>query len=134
MALAQLLRGAQALVGVRRRHADVDDRDVRLERANLQEQLVGVACLADDLEARILEQAGHALAQQDRVVGDQDSQAGAEPALGDVGAQGRELAAVELVDPLRPLEAAQLVHAEIAQLVGRPERRAARLRESTWPP
>ena len=57
----------------------------------LQEQLVGVARLADDLEARILEQAGDALAEQHRVVGDHDPQARAEADLGAASARsGRE--------------------------------------------
>ena len=64
------MRGAQALVGVRRRHADVDDRDVGLVGAHLAQQLVGVAGLADDVEARVLEQARDARAQQHRVLGE----------------------------------------------------------------
>ena len=69
---ADLLGGAQALVGVGRRHAHVDDRDVGLVGADLAQQVLGVAGLADDLEAGLLEQAHDALAQQHRVVGDDD--------------------------------------------------------------
>ena len=75
MLLADLLRRAQALVRVRRRHADVDERDVRRVGAHLQHQLVGVAGLADDLEAAVLEQPRDALAQQDGVLGEDDAQA-----------------------------------------------------------
>ena len=67
------MRGAQALVGVGRRHPDVDDRDVGLVGADLAQQVLGVAGLAGDLEARLLEQAGEALAQEDGVVGDDDA-------------------------------------------------------------
>ena len=66
-------RGAQAVVGVVGRHADVDDRDVGLVRADLAQQVLGVAGLRHDLEAGVLEQARGALAQQDGVVGDHDS-------------------------------------------------------------
>ena len=86
------------------------------------------AC-ADDLEAGVLEQARHALAQQDRVLGDDDADARAEPELGRVGAQRGEEAAAELVDPLRLVEAAQAMEAEVAQAVGVAQRRVARLRE-----
>jgi hypothetical protein len=55
--LADLLRRDEPLVGVRGRHADVDDRDVGVVGADLQQQLLGVAGLADDLEAAVLEQA-----------------------------------------------------------------------------
>ena len=57
------VRRAQALVGVRRRHAHVDDRDVRLVRADLAQQVLGVAGLAGDLEAGVLEQPHEPLAQ-----------------------------------------------------------------------
>ena len=43
-------RGPQALVGVRRRHPDVDDRDVRPVGADLAQEVLGVAGLADDLQ------------------------------------------------------------------------------------
>ena len=38
--------------------------------ADLAQQVLGVARLADDLDARVLEQPHDALAQQDRVLGD----------------------------------------------------------------
>ena len=73
---ADLARGAQALVGVRRGHADVDHGDVGLVGADLAQQVLGVAGLAGDLEARVLEQAHEALAQQHGVLGDDDFQWG----------------------------------------------------------
>ena len=48
-------RRLQALVGVRGRHADVDHDDVGAVRADLAQQVVAVAGLADDLEAGLLE-------------------------------------------------------------------------------
>ena len=74
--LADRARGVEALGGVRRRHADVDDREVRLVLATSATQLVGVAGLADDLEAGSLEQAGEPFAEQDVVVGQHDAGAG----------------------------------------------------------
>ena len=71
--LADLLRRAQSFVGLGRRHLDVDDRDVGLVRADLQQQILGRAALADDLESLALEQAGDALAQQHGVVGEDDA-------------------------------------------------------------
>jgi hypothetical protein len=63
-------RRAQPVVCVGRRHADVDHRDVGLVGVDLAQQVLGVAGLADDLEAPLLEQPHHALAQQHRIVGD----------------------------------------------------------------
>ena len=57
---------------MRRRHADVDHRDVGLVRAHLAQEVLAVARLADDLEAGVLEQPHRAAAQQHRVVGDHD--------------------------------------------------------------
>ena len=68
------MRRPQALVGVRRRHPDVDDRDVGLVGADLAQQVLGVAGLADDVEARLFEQAHETLAQQHGVIGDHDTQ------------------------------------------------------------
>src|SRR6185503_14716310 len=59
-------RRPQALVGVRRRHADVDERDGRAVRAHLQHQLLGRPRLADDLETG-------PLAEEDRVVCEHDA-------------------------------------------------------------
>jgi hypothetical protein len=73
MFLADLLRGAQAFIGLRRRHPDVHDRDIGFVRADLQEQILGRAGLANDLESLALEQAGYALAQKNGVVGKHDA-------------------------------------------------------------
>src|SRR6266511_2980355 len=73
--LADLLRGLQSLVRVRRRHADVDDRDVRPVRAHLEQELLAVARLTDDLEASLLEQPRDPLAQEHRVLGQHHTQA-----------------------------------------------------------
>ena len=70
VALADLLRGAEPFVGVRRRHADVDDRDVRLVAPDLQQQVVCGARLPGDLEARVLEELRDPLAEKHRVVCD----------------------------------------------------------------
>ena len=74
---ADLVRGAQALVGVRRRHPHVDDGDVGLVGADLAQQVLGVARLAGDLEARLLEQPRETLAQQHGVIGEHDAERGA---------------------------------------------------------
>src|SRR5439155_22106442 len=73
MPAADLLRGAQALVRVGRRHADVDDRDVGGVEGHVAQQVVGRARLRCNLEARVLEQAADALAKQDGVVGKDDA-------------------------------------------------------------
>src|SRR3954454_15629586 len=69
---ADLAGRAQPLVGVAGRHADVDDRDVGLVGADLAEQVLGVAGLAGDLEAGVLEQPDETLAQQHGVLGHDD--------------------------------------------------------------
>ena len=69
---ADLGGGDEPVVGVARRHAHVDDRDVRRVRAHLEQQVVRVAGAPDDLVARLLEQRRDALAQQGVVVGDDD--------------------------------------------------------------
>ena len=74
MRLADLDRRAQSVVGVGRRHADVDDRDVRAMRADLAEELVGITGLRYHVEALGLEHADHATAQQDVIVGDHQAQ------------------------------------------------------------
>ena len=70
MLVADPQRGAQAVVGVGRRHADVDHRDVRLVRPDLADEVVRVPRLAHDVEAMIAEEPGDSLAQQDRVLRD----------------------------------------------------------------
>src|SRR5262249_43733024 len=73
MPRAQLPRRPQALVRMRRRHADVHDRDIGALLLHLAQQLVGIARLADNFEAGLGEQASHALAEEQRVVGDHDT-------------------------------------------------------------
>ena len=75
---ADRLRGPEALVGVGRRHPDVDDRDVGVVLADGDEERVGVADLGDDLEAGLDQQPGDPLAQEERVVG-QDEPEGHAP-------------------------------------------------------
>ena len=52
------LRGDETLVRVRRRHPDVDDRDVRPIQTNLSQQSLRVFCLTYDVDACVLQQAG----------------------------------------------------------------------------
>jgi hypothetical protein len=69
-ALPDLLGGTQSLVGLRRRHPDVDQGDVRLVQADVPEEILRRAALRHDLEPRVLQQARNALAQKDGVVGE----------------------------------------------------------------
>ena len=71
--LADRARRVEALGRVRRRHADVDDGELRPLLAHERDELVAVAGLADDLEAEPLEQAREPLAEQDVVVGEDDA-------------------------------------------------------------
>src|SRR5205823_2318994 len=95
----------------------------------LRLQLVGIARLADDLEAGILEQARDALAQQHRVVGEDDPRASAEPDVGGVGAERREVGRAELVEPHGLVDASELMLAEIAHGGAAAEQAHGRLRE-----
>ena len=72
MAPADLVRGLDPLVGLRRRHADVHDRDVGLVLVDRGEQLLRVGRLGDDLDALAAHERRDALAQQPAVVGDHD--------------------------------------------------------------
>ena len=117
MLLADLLCRAQPFVGVRRRHPDVHDRHVRLVRAHLQHQLVRVAGLPDDVEAAVLEQPRDPLAQQDRVVGEDDAHLARflrlDPERRELlGEAGRD----DLEEPLGLGQPVQLVLAEVLQL------------------
>ena len=73
MARADLERRPHALVVVRRRQADVDDRDVRRVAANLEQQVLGGLAAADHLEPVLGQQAREPLPQQDAVLGDHDA-------------------------------------------------------------
>ena len=64
-----------------RRHADIDDREIRLPLAHQPYQLGSVTRLADDLVPAPLEQAREALAHQHVIVGDDDSR----PLRSDIG-------------------------------------------------
>ena len=70
---ADLHRRAQPVVGVVGRHLHVDDRDVRLVRGDLAQQVGRIAGLGDDLEAGVAEQPHDPLAQQRLVLGDHDA-------------------------------------------------------------
>src|SRR3954452_3818167 len=73
MAPANLVRGPDSLVGLRRRHADVHDRHVGLVLVDRGEQLLRVVRLGNDLDAFAAEEGRDALAHQPAVVGDHDS-------------------------------------------------------------
>ena len=75
MAVAHRAGRDEPLLGVRRRHPDVDDRDVRRVRVDGRDELVGVRRLGDDVEARAAQQRGDPLADQQAVVGDDDAHA-----------------------------------------------------------
>ncbi len=64
------LRGDEALVGVRRRHADVGDCDVGPFEADVPEEALGVLRLADDVDACLLEEVHDPLAREHRVLCD----------------------------------------------------------------
>src|SRR5439155_7885922 len=70
VALADLLRGAEPLVGVRRRHPDIHDGHVRLVEADVAEEILGRPGRAGDLEPGLGQQPLDAFAQEERVVGE----------------------------------------------------------------
>ena len=116
-------------VRLRRRHPDVDDRDVRLVHRDVAEEVLGRARLRDDLEARLVEQPRDPLPEQHRVVGEHD----AHGRRAGPGAERRKVAAeariVELEDPLRIGQVRERPEPEIAQLVLGRERGRRGLRE-----
>ena len=57
------------------RHADIDHREIGAVLAHQPHQLRPVTRLADELVPALLEQAREALAQQDVIVGEDDSRA-----------------------------------------------------------
>ena len=59
----------KALIGVRGRHPDVDDRDIRAVLARGSQERLRVAHLGDHLEARVAEETSRSLAHEERVVG-----------------------------------------------------------------
>ena len=120
--LADLLGRPQPLIGLRRRHPDVHDRDVRLVHRDVAQQILGVAGLRDDVEAGLHEQPGDSLAQEHRVVGEHD----ADGDRAGTGAQRREIRSeaglLELEDPLGLRHVGQRPEAEIAQVASRRQR------------
>lgn len=64
------LGGDEALVRLRGRHPDVDDRRVRPCEAHVTEQPVGVLRLGDDIDARVAKQAHDPLPGEHDVVRD----------------------------------------------------------------
>ena len=70
VARADPLGGDEALVGVGRGHADVDDRGVGLSEPDVAEQALGVLGLGHDLDSGVPEQADDPLACEHDVVGD----------------------------------------------------------------
>src|SRR6266508_3050271 len=70
MLSANLLCGAQPLVGVRRRQPDVDDRHVGRVAPHLEEEIAGGDALADDFESSLGQQPREALAQEHAVLGE----------------------------------------------------------------
>ena len=67
-----LLGGAQALVGVRRWHPNVDDRDIGLVADDLQEQVVRALCLSDHVDPGFAQQGREPVADQQAVIGNHD--------------------------------------------------------------
>ena len=53
MTLSELVRGLDPLLGLRRRHADVDDRHVGPVLVDRGEELLGRRRLSDDLDALV---------------------------------------------------------------------------------
>src|SRR5581483_1341224 len=73
MLLPDRFGGLETLVSEGGWHANVDDRDGRLVRAHFEQQIFGSTGLADDVEACLGEDARESLAQQHRVVGENDA-------------------------------------------------------------
>jgi hypothetical protein len=71
------------------RHADVDDRELRLVLADGIDELPRIARLSDDLEAGTVEEARQPFAQQDVVVGDDDTRPADRGSIGDPWTLGR---------------------------------------------
>ena len=93
----------------------------------MAEQVVGVAGLRHDVEAGVVEQAGHALAEEHGVVGEDDAhrrRPGARAQRGEVAAEPR---LVELEDPLRLRQLRERPEAEVAELAGGGEHERRRL-------
>ena len=84
MRVAQRERGANPLVGSRRRHADVGDHDVGELPVDERDELVVRSAGADDFEpVLVLEQLDDALAYEEVVLGDHDAQCHRQNVTGD---------------------------------------------------
>jgi hypothetical protein len=106
---ANALAGDEPFVRVRRRHLDVDDGDVRLLNGDAVEKLVAVRRGCDHVEPPRRQQAAHALADENRVVGDRDAER-------PLGRAGRGQARREnLVEALAAVETLERVLAGIPQ-------------------
>ena len=67
---ARIMRAAgKALGRVVWRHPDIDDYQVGFALAHQLDKVGGIACLADDMEAGLLEQARDPLTEEDVIVG-----------------------------------------------------------------
>src|SRR4051812_46701135 len=73
MTAADLVRGLDALVGLGRRHADVDDGQIGLVEVDRREQLIAGRRLGDDVDSLAAHEGHDALSQQRAVVGDHDA-------------------------------------------------------------
>src|SRR6185312_3381057 len=71
--LPDLFRGARSFIGLRRRHAHVDDGDIGLRADDGVVQRRCIAGLSNDLETGVLKDAREPFAEQQRVFGDYDS-------------------------------------------------------------
>jgi hypothetical protein len=92
------------------------------------EEVLGVAGLRHDVEARVVEEPCDAFAEQDGVVGEDDAhgrRAGSRTQRGEVAA---EPGLVELEDPLRLRQLRQRPEAEVAELAAGGEHESGRLR------
>src|SRR5262249_58963855 len=118
--LAGLLWRPQTFAGRGRRHADVDERDVRLVHPDVTQEVFRRAALRDDLEPGVLEQPRDPLAQQHGIVCEDYAHA-AEASAGraERGKARRESGGVELEEPFRRVDPGQLVVAEIPEVVRR---------------
>ena len=118
LALADLLRRAQpssvCVGGIRMSTIATSGLCI----ADLRQQILGGARLADDLEARVLEQARDPLAQQHGVVGENDAQAAKPlPRSAEWWKSRGQAGDVELEEPFWPVEPGQFVFAQVGELV-----------------
>ena len=120
MGLADLLGGAEPFVRVRGRHADVDDRDVGLVAPDLEQEVVGGARLARDLEPGLLEELHDPLPQEHGVVGDHNAHQVSFRGTVCLGRHelARKILVEHLEDPLAVWKAGQPMLAEVGEVCG----------------